>query len=61
MEEGRRGCDNYTAKRPQEPEESVGCIDLRGRCKGIKRCDGEEVAIRISLRGRKGQKSQSGV
>ena len=26
-----------TAKRPQGPEESVRCKDLRGRCKGIKK------------------------
>ena len=61
MEGGEEGAI-ITAKRPQGPEESVRCKDLRGRCKGIKkRCDGEEIAIRISLKGLKGQKSQSGV
>ena len=50
-----------TAKRPQGPEESVRCKDLRGRCEGIKRCDGEEIAIKISLKGLKGQKSPSDV
>jgi len=50
-----------TAKRPQGPEESVRCKDLRGRCEGIKRCDGEEIAIKISLKGLKGQKSPSEV
>ena len=45
----RRDCDNDIAKRPQGPEESVGCIDLRGRCEGIKGYDGEEIAIKMSL------------